>query len=63
MEKGSGYLLDDKAKAAVVLWASGKFDTLEISQVLSVREDAVCRTLRLARDVVLQDLASGGRAR
>lgn len=63
MTIGTGYLIDDNARAAIVLWASGKFDTLSIAQVLDVREDAVCRTLRLARDAVLQDAASGRRAR
>ena len=58
-----GYLTDDKARAAIVLWASGQFDTLEIAGVLGVREDAVCRTLRLARDAVLQQASSKGGAR
>jgi len=48
--KTSGFLTDDVAMAAIVLWASGRFDTLTIAQLLSVREDAVCRTLRMARD-------------
>lgn len=56
----SGYLTDDIARAAIVLWASGQFDTQEIANVLNVREDAVCRTLRLARDTVLQDVARSG---
>ena len=55
----SGYLVDEQARAAIVLWASGQFDTKEIADVLGVREDAVCRTLRLARDAALLD----GRAR
>lgn len=59
----SAFLVDDKARAAIVLWASGQFDTLAIADVLNEREDAVCRTLRLARDVVLQDAARKGRAR
>lgn len=59
----SGYLVDERARAAIVLWASGQFDTQEIADVLRVREDAVCRTLRLARDVALQDATRGGRAR
>lgn len=45
-----GFLVDDQALAAIVLWASGRFDTAAIAQVLNVREDAVCRTLHLARD-------------
>lgn len=59
----SGYLVDDIARAAIVLWASGQFDTQEIATILHVREDAVCHTLRLARDAVLQGAASSGRAR
>jgi len=35
--------------AAIVLWASGPFDTREIADVLAVREDAVSRTLHLSR--------------
>lgn len=58
----SGFLTGDKAVAAIVLWASGRFDTLSIAEVLDTRENAVCRTLRLARDAVLAE-ASGGGAR
>lgn len=58
----AAYLVDDQARAAIVLWASGQFDTLAIAELLNVREDAVCRTLRLARDAVLQDAARDGRA-
>jgi hypothetical protein len=46
----SGFLVDDQALAAIVLWASGRFDTAAIAEVLKVREDAVCRTLHMARD-------------
>ncbi len=46
----SGYLTGDKAMAAVVLWASGYFDTKAIADLLTVREDAVYRTLHDARD-------------
>jgi hypothetical protein len=59
----SGYLVDDKARAAIVLWASGQFDTLAIAEVLDVREDAVCRTLRMARDAVVQDASTSLRGR
>ena len=46
----AGFLVDEVAMAAVVLWHSGCFDTASIAQVLSVREDAVCRTIQMARD-------------
>ncbi|WP_244428275.1 hypothetical protein [Sinorhizobium fredii] len=38
-----------QALAAVILWKSGRFDTLDIADVLGCGEDAVCRTLRAAR--------------
>jgi DNA-directed RNA polymerase specialized sigma24 family protein len=44
------FLLDDQALAAIVLWNSGYFDTCRIAEVLSVSEDAVWRTLHLARE-------------
>lgn len=47
---GGGWLTGDAALAAIVLWSSGKFDTNSIAAVLAVREDAVCRTLAMARD-------------
>ncbi|MBZ9856734.1 hypothetical protein LB566_23360 [Mesorhizobium sp. CA13] len=37
--------------AAIVLWASGQFSTLEIAQVLNFREDAVSRTLHMSRSL------------
>lgn len=43
-------LFDNQAIAACVLWASGQFSTREIADLLSVREDAVWRTLYMARD-------------
>lgn len=46
----SGFLSGDPAMAAVVLWASGQFDTSQIAALLSVREDAVYRTLHDVRD-------------
>lgn len=48
--KASGFLTDNVALAAIVLWASGQFDTAEIADVLHVREDAVYRTLHMAKD-------------
>lgn len=52
---GAGFLLDNQAAAAVVLWASGQFSTFEIAELLHVREDAVARTLHMARDAARQD--------
>lgn len=37
--------------AAIVLWASGQFDTKSIADVLDVREDAVSRTLHMSRSL------------
>lgn len=53
----SGKIDERQALAAIVLWNSGQFDTLDISRVLGVGEDAVCRTLHAARHV-----AAGARA-
>ncbi len=53
----SGFLSGDTALAAIVLWASGHFDTLDIATVLGVREDAVYRTLHLARSGAIADYA------
>lgn len=50
-----GFLVDNQALAALVLWASGQFDTHEICVLLNVREDAVCRTLAMARDGARND--------
>ncbi|TRL35511.1 hypothetical protein [Rhizobium straminoryzae] len=47
----SGKLTDLQALAAIVLWNSGLFDTLEIATALTVGEDAVCRTLHAARSI------------
>lgn len=45
----SGRMDDQQALAAIVLWNSGHFDTLDVG------EDAVCRTLNAARTI-----AAGG---
>ncbi|AWI57168.1 hypothetical protein [Sinorhizobium fredii] len=45
----SGRMDERQALAAVILWKSGRFDTLDIADVLGCGEDAVCRTLRAAR--------------
>lgn len=44
----AGFLTGDPALAAIVL--GGQFDTAAIAAVLSVREDAVYRTIHEARD-------------
>ncbi len=46
-----------QALTCIVLWNSGHFDTLEISEVMHVKEDAVYRTLHAARAI-----AKGGAA-
>jgi DNA-directed RNA polymerase specialized sigma24 family protein len=48
-QEDRGFLLDQQAMAAIVLWSSGQFDTREIADLLAVREDAVYRTLHMAR--------------
>lgn len=48
----SGKIDDLQALAAIILWNSGHFDTLDIGKLLNVNEDAVCRTLHAARHIV-----------
>lgn len=60
MRLGGGWLTGTGAMAAIVLWASGKFDTQDIATVLAVREDAVCRTLAMARDGARLDARADG---
>lgn len=47
----AGKVTDSQALAAIVLWNSGHFDTLDIADVLNVPEDAVYRTLHAARHI------------
>ena len=47
---GYAFLVDSQAIAACVLWASGQFSTKEIADLLHVREDAVYRTLHMAKE-------------
>lgn len=47
----SGKVTDEQALAAIVLWNSGAFDTLDIAVLLTLNEDAVVRTLHAARHV------------
>ncbi|MCH4560365.1 hypothetical protein [Mesorhizobium jarvisii] len=44
------FLRDEQALAAIVLWGSGQFDTVDIAKALQCREDAVYRTLQMAKD-------------
>lgn len=61
---GRAYLTDNRAIAACVLWASGQFSTKEIADLLHEREDAVCRTLHMAKEGAradaLRDPRNGG---
>ncbi|RUW98676.1 MAG: hypothetical protein EOS71_00450 [Mesorhizobium sp.] len=47
---GGAYLRDEQVLAAIVMWGSGKFDTADIAKALQCREDAVYRTLQMAKD-------------
>ncbi|APO74250.1 hypothetical protein AM571_CH01415 [Rhizobium etli 8C-3] len=47
----SGAIDERQALAAIILWNSGHFDTFDISKLLDVKEDAVCRTLHAARHI------------
>lgn len=53
-----GFLLDNQAAAALVLWDSGMFDTADIAELLGGREDAVWRTVHEARDQARKDKAA-----
>lgn len=41
-----------QAKAAIVMFESGHFDTADIATLLGVAEAAVARTLQASRDIV-----------
>lgn len=56
----AGFLYGDAAMAAIVLWSSGRFDTAQIAQLLNVEEDAVYRTLHMAKDGARLDRRGGG---
>lgn len=51
----NGYLVDNQAIAACALWQSGFFSTKDIADLLHVREDAVYRTLHMAREGARED--------
>lgn len=57
--EGGAWLADDRAVACLVLWRCGLFDTSDIAELLGCREDAVCRTLHMARDGSRQDARAG----
>ncbi len=48
----SGAIDERQALAAIVLWNSGHFDTLDIADLLDLREDAIVRTLHAARHAI-----------
>ncbi|RWF41606.1 MAG: hypothetical protein EOS46_27830 [Mesorhizobium sp.] len=52
---GGAFLRDEQALAAIILWGSGQFDTADIAKALQCREDAVYRTLHMAKDGARQD--------
>ncbi|MER9188323.1 hypothetical protein [Mesorhizobium australicum] len=56
---GGAYLRDEQALAAIVMWGSGQFDTVDIAKVLQCREDAVYRTLQMAKDGARADRRAG----
>jgi hypothetical protein len=56
---GGSYLRDEQALAAIVMWGSGQFDTVDIAKVLQCREDAVYRTLQMAKDGARADRRAG----
>jgi len=43
----------EQARICLELWASKRFDTLEISHLLRVKEDAIARTIQAARDMTI----------
>jgi hypothetical protein len=51
----AGFLSGQVALAAVILWGSGQFDAFDIAKLLDVREDAVARTLHMAKDGARMD--------
>ncbi|TPN26606.1 hypothetical protein FKO01_25360 [Mesorhizobium sp. B2-3-3] len=56
---GDAYLRDERALAAIVMWSSGQFDTESIAKALQCREDAVYRTLALAKEGARADRRAG----
>lgn len=41
-----------QAKAAIVMFESGHFDTADIAELLGVHESVVARTLTASRDII-----------
>ncbi|OBP70693.1 hypothetical protein BAE42_07730 [Mesorhizobium loti] len=56
---GAAYLRDEQALAAIVMWGSGQLDTADIAKALQCREDAVYRTLQIAKDGARSDRRAG----
>ena len=56
---GGSYLRDAQALAAIVMWGSGQFDTADIAKALQCGEDAVYRTLQMAKDGARADRRAG----
>lgn len=52
--KPSPLLTANEAEICLELWATKRFDTFDIARLLSVREDAVARTIQAARDIARQ---------
>ncbi|MER8806052.1 hypothetical protein [Mesorhizobium australicum] len=48
-----------QALAAIIMWGSGQFDTADIAKALQCREDAVYRTLQMAKDAERVDRRAG----
>lgn len=48
-----------QAKAALVMFESGHFDTADIAQLLRCSEAAVCRVIQASRDVVREMYRDG----
>jgi hypothetical protein len=48
----AGAIGEHQALAAIVLWNSGHFDTVDIGKLLDLKEDAIVRTLHAARHVI-----------
>lgn len=49
-----------QAAAAITLWRSGKFDTLDIAKTIGVTEADTCRIIQAARDAERQSTNADG---
>ncbi|MFK0330887.1 hypothetical protein ACIQUB_07165 [Rhizobium sp. NPDC090275] len=58
MRRVGQYLIDaDQAEHCLELWASKRFDTLDIARFLRIPEHVVCRTIQAARDIIIMERA------